>query len=233
MQLPTFDHTKAKWDAWRAFHINHKVGYHKIAFVQFDTGELVCMPAHPRPKFRHLYDSLGVEIIDLSNDRYDYKFTSPDGERLKKAWLSGHYLIDHDTKRVVRLKYRTAEFTSPVPERFKAVSAYFPSAGMPPVGREVSVRRPDPLTKAEKDHIEDLRAASKAWQAMTQDEYKNGYFDERGDRIYGWGASPVCANSLLQVPDFASLTIRWRLMLVAKGTVGRTKTTTYPYILLA
>jgi hypothetical protein len=233
MQLPTFDPTKAKWDAWRAFYINHSVGYHKLAFVQFDTGELICVQPCPRPEFRRRYDKLGVQIIDLSNDRYDYKFTTPDGERLKKAWLGGHYLIDHDTKRVVQLKYRTAKFTSPVPERFKDVSAYFPSAGMPPVGGEVHVRRPDPLTKAEKDRIEGLRAASKAWLAMTQDEYKNGYPDEEGKLIYSWTIPHPNVSQLLQVPDFASLSMRLRLGLVRKGVTGRTKTTTYPYILLA
>jgi hypothetical protein len=248
MRLPTFDHNLAKWDRFRAFHMDHRNGRYGYgpAFVQFDTGELICELNFPRPDMRKEYKDLNVRVF-ATGDRHNYyhreaTYTTPEGEPLKNGWLhhgAMQYLLhDLDTKRVVRL-YTSGDFSGVIPTRFRGsrmCSVYFPGPGEPPIGAPVKVTKPLPMTREERDHVNALRAACKAWDELAPAEEKT-----RERKVYGGTyKEPISAYmlSILKIEDllklqFNDMTPIQRLSLARKGTIGRTQTVTYPHIFIA
>lgn len=252
MRLPTFEHSLAQWDRFRAFHIDHRGGRYGYgpAFVQFDTGELICELNYPRPNMRKEYKDLNVRVF-ATGDRHNYyhreaRYTTPDGEPLKNTWL--HYggamqylLHDPDTKRVVRLGTSGSGHSGVIPARFRGAricSVYFPGPGEPPIGAPVNVTKPLPMTREERDHINALRAACKAWDELAPEEEKKAQWkNPYTGRIelqppYAWSIKPLRVENLLKL-DFNTMTPIQRLSLARKGTIGRTQTVTYPHILIA
>jgi hypothetical protein len=251
MRLPTFDHNIAKWDRVRAFHMDHRSGRYGYgpAFVQFDTGELICELRFPRPDQRYEYKNLNVRVF-ATGDRHNYyhreaTYTTPDGEPIKNGWLhhdgAMQYLLhDLDTKRVVRL-YSHGDYSGVIPTRFRgsrACSVYFPGAGEPPIGAPVKIVKPLPLTQDERSHIAALRAACKAWDELAPPEEKtfeaktwSGGLTHRVP-IEAWNLKDQKIEDLLKL-QFNDMTPIQRLSLARKGTIGRTQTVTYPHILIA
>jgi hypothetical protein len=64
MHLPDFDHSKMHWDAWGAFHVDHKYS----TFYQFDTGEFVVCYRNWRPDERKVYSDLHIQIVATGDD---------------------------------------------------------------------------------------------------------------------------------------------------------------------
>jgi hypothetical protein len=245
MRLPTFDHNLAKWDRFRAFHIDHRSGRYGYgpAFVQFDTGELICELHFPRPEQRMEYKDLSVRVF-ATMDRHNYyhreaSYTAPDGEPLKNGWVhgtgGGQYLLhDLDTKRVVRLR-TSGDFSGVIPTRFRGprtCSVYFPGAGEPPIGAPVKIVKPLPLTQDERSHIAALRAACKAWDELAPEEEKTVMHGDYRDQIYSFNLCKMRIDYLL-TKNFNDLPPTEKMSLARKGTIGRTQTVTYPHILIA
>ncbi len=171
MRLPTWDHTKVKWDQFRAFHIGvrkdgltdsdvHGYVYRAPQFVMFETGELICVKWSMHPEHRGKWENLNVSVVSSRDVDCPSPMWTPDGVPIYKAWLhprgtsAPHLLIDHDTGRVVSLggygrgendpDLRPARFKSPsdIPGAFNA-TAYFAGPGMAPTsGAPVKVYRP-------------------------------------------------------------------------------------------
>lgn len=170
MKLPDWDHNMVRWDAWSAFHIGvtkygrcATVSYSYPQFIMFDTGELLCRAVAPNPDDRGVYAPLNVSIYATNDEQCPNLFTL-DGKLLKRAWLDQdrgqqYLLIDHDTKRAVRIDQHNG--TDPelltMPARFRKFmnGAYFPGADLPPVGGAVTVQEPSQttLTKDQREHI--------------------------------------------------------------------------------
>ncbi len=139
------------WDRYQAFYKEFHTDYRYThgLFSLFETGELRVNYSAPRPGNRFHDKTLNIELYS-TRDGY-HKFVTPDGEEIKTAWLF-HYgtqylLIDHDTKRAVRLSYNRV--TEPdrfrdAPKNLRDSAAYIPRVGANPVGAPIKVSYPRP-----------------------------------------------------------------------------------------
>lgn len=232
MKLPEFNHAKAEWDKYRAFYIGLDGSYrHNALFIQFDTGELICTRGAPEPDQRHVYKHLNLEIFGTQDDT-SRVFKTPEGETIRPAWLDdrGHQilLLDHDTRQAVRLNYSYDIAMPPIPARFRGTAhAYFMGPDCPPIGRPVQVNRPAKLTPEQKEHLADLRAACKAWEAIHGEEaYSALTMSQRHDTRHG---KPLQAAWLLQ-RSFTELTRMDRLRLLHRGTSGLRDIQLHPHL---
>ena len=192
MQMPAFDHSKACWDRYKAFHITHGWG-----LVQFDTGEVIITNAFPRPDLRKR-NRHGFTVLhsrsDLCRAWGDKSVCGTvlkdpvTGEDIPNSWLTlqggaGQYLLlDQETRRVVRLgAMRYDDKVSDhwacrkgVPRRFwREAAVYFAGNDMPPVGDDVTICRSEKLTSDERKHLSELLTSCRAWLQIKEVNYTN------------------------------------------------------------
>ena len=223
MKLPAFDHARQEWDKYKRFHVGHG------NFVQFDTNELICTiyPWQPRPIVRRNYITFNFTVAG-TRDSHLPTLKTPDGEIVPKAWVSRNtmqtLLIDHDTKRAVRLAGfgnhhgdKDKSWQAPIPVSLRGTcSAYFAGPGEPPVGRNVTVSRPAKYTKDEIEHGRTLVAACRMWRELEQPTQR------------AW--EKYTLRTLLGM-DFATMTPGQRATLAERGIYPSYDTTEYPYLL--
>ena len=165
MKLPEFK--DAWWDDYRAFHVRIGGWRHSAPFVQFDTGELICIMPEPSPDKRKVYEELNLQLV-LTTDPHCPKFVSPDGEKILKAWLPSQYLmIDLDSGRAYAMGNRRLSEDYPVPARFhNKCCVYFAGPGMAPVTHQIAIDRPKVYTLEQKRRVDELIEACKMWEIM-------------------------------------------------------------------
>lgn len=232
MKLPKFDMGKAQWDAWKAFHINVKWqtrDHWGRGFTYFDTGEVICTVAYPRPwmlnETYYADDSLrGVRLQCAQHT--SFKFKTPDGEKVKTINFGDthkYLLIDEDTKRVVRLGwYADRSWQSVIPKRFHGCCvAYFPGSEQLPVGSPFALEFHEPCTKEEKEKLKELRTQCIAWWVGQQ--MKGDGFIRRGDKV----RVPV-TDALTW--DFPNLTDQYKRRVALVGFKGHYKMREVPYL---
>jgi len=215
MKLPPFDHTRAQWDRYKAFHI-----WHTPSFVQFDTGELAFVGSNVRREHRRYYPEFDLTIFDSTHIPDNIKLRTPEGEEVKSTWLSqaGHQLLlsDHGSRRVVAIG--RLKDNKQVPERLrKHAKAYINGLDGELVGAEVYLNKPVIEPPEVVEHLKNLRAASKAWLAMTDYTYK----------VYQkWPVRP----SDVRDKTFADLADLDRARIAHCGFTADRKATKYPYL---
>ena len=192
MILPDFDRNTCSWDAFKRPYNLHCTGYH-TTFVQFDTGELICIKNTFNPDQRRFFKQLNVSIVG-TGDPHCPKFVTPDGRAISKTTLARFkmqtLLVDHDTRRVVALRrqarnerigvystggtvFKPADWQPHVPVSLRLEAyAYFPGPGEPPQGDRITLTWPKALTDDEKAHKDAMIRASKAWVEMTATKIK-------------------------------------------------------------
>lgn len=144
------------WDRYQAFYKEFHTDYRSThgLFSLFETGELRVNIAAPDPSDRYHNKTLNIELYS-TRDGYR-KFTTPDGEDIKKAWLfyygTQYLLIDHDTKRAVQLRSYQHNAFSEAPNNLKDSVAYIPGVGRNPVGVPIKVSSPRPDKYKEIEH---------------------------------------------------------------------------------
>ena len=180
MKLPNFEMAKAKWDHWKAFHINHNRSgsggdSYGAVFIQFDTGELVCQLSNWTPENRIHYRDLNITVRSTTDEQCPKLFTD-DGETVVPAWLNRTgmqvLLIDWDHGVAVRVDHRLGEKNEALmPERLRGkFSAYYAGVKSKPLAAPIKVEKPMRFTKEQLDHVDGLCAASKAWVTYNAEE---------------------------------------------------------------
>lgn len=220
----TYDHTRAQFDRFRAFH-------HDAAapgFTVFDTGEIICTQHWFKPGQRRHY-STNVCIVGTRDTENLPKLMTPDGEPVKPSWLSdGHsqmLVVDYDTKHVVRISWRGNNKES-IPKRLHGHAyVYFPGSGQRPVSiANIRVSRPD-LDKAKRAHIRELKDACRVWTELSPEA-------SEAKRSNVW---PRCAMTFEQVKDktFFTLSNFDRVRMALYGVAPLRIVTEYTHLLLA
>jgi hypothetical protein len=223
MKLPAFDHARQEWDKYKRFHVVHG------NFVQFDTNEMICTiySWQPPVDVRRNYSTFNFTVAG-TRDSHLPTLKTPDGEIVPKTWVSRNtmqtLLIDHDTKRAVRLagfgnqhRDKDKSWQAPIPVSLRGTcSAYFAGPGEPPVGRTVTVSRPAKYTKDEIEHGRTLVAACKMWRELEQP--KPAFLQK-------------CSLKELLAMDFTSMTACHRYSVAIHGITPTYDTTEYPYLL--
>lgn len=174
MHLPEFDHSSMAWDDWRAFHIIH--GAHN-KFVQFDTGEFIVCARSWQPGERHTYNEFHLKVV-ATDDEDCPKLYLPGMSKVEgakpiyKSHLNHHgqqvLLLDYDSKRAVGL-WPVLKGSASIPERFtdsSRVAVYYAGPHAFPVGAPVTRQYPQPLTPAQRMHINELKSACDVWMQM-------------------------------------------------------------------
>lgn len=248
MKLPKFDHARARWDAWRAFHINHMgVEWHSgvAPVVQFDTGELILTAACASHKLRGSVTDLNIQTISSTDPKLP-QLVLPDGTPVRRSWLDykvTNLLIDHDNGRVHKLDSRHHDLdTTHIPKRFRGkVLAYFPGEGCPAIGQPVTVYRPRSWTKEQKDQVRALQAQCRMWMELND----LSWVDDQGDPKYslrGVNAKgevvPVYNSATCTITDtlkmsFEDMSQAERIRLAGGKLVAGLYSVTYPYLMLA
>lgn len=233
MKLPSFDLSNAQWDKYKAFHISHgPSGYGGSGFVQFDTGELIVTAYKFKPDTRHLYENFNIRVVS-TKDRDCPSFTTPDGERCRKAWLS-HFgqnvlVLDLDTGFAVRLGY-TLINEKRVPLRLRRyATAYFSGPGEQPIGSEIVVYKPYPWTTKEREYAQTMIAASRAWIGL---EYGDPETLRKKLTISVMDKRPLSRARMLG-RTFTELDMIDRYRLAVNSFEGDYVPHTYDYLLLA
>lgn len=129
MKLPKFDHDKQKWDHYKEFYVELDSGN----FIQFATGELICVSHFNTRSGWGQHDSsgrgfkqIGVTTFQV-NDQPEFLRTKTlhDPGRtgtVLRSWLPQAYpmLYDHSSRRVVSLQYhdKSKKQSATVPSRF-------------------------------------------------------------------------------------------------------------------
>jgi len=176
------------WDRYCAFYKEFHTDYHSThgLFSLFETGELRVNYAAPSPNLRFHDKTFNIELYS-TRDGY-HKFITPDGEDIKKTWLF-HYgtqylLIDHDTKRAVRLSYnRNPGRFSDAPNNLKDSAAYIPRAGANPVGAPIKVSSPRPENFKEiSQWCDEVVKTCETIERVAPYDYSEG-------GVYGWWSS--------------------------------------------
>lgn len=230
MQLPQFDHTKCSWDRYRAFHIPLGASREWYAdsapFVQFDTGELIVRHYYFKPAERRYYPEMNLTVVSTTDAKCP-ELTTPDGEEIKKSWLTHkgaqQLIIDHDTRRAV---YIGRADKSQIPERFKeGCSVYFAGALRTPCDTKVIVHKPKKLTPDERQHVETIRAACKAWAQLAEHE---AVIMQPIAMRYN---TPLSVGKILQCESFLDLSAAERKMVAYHGTQAQIESASYPYLL--
>jgi hypothetical protein len=213
-------------------------------FVMFDTQEVICTTGYLRPDLRGHYPLLDVSVY-LTTDSACPKLFTPDGEAIPKAWLnqdgSQTVLVDHHTKRVVRLCRYEDKGRETMPMRFRkpyVASAYFPGNEQPPVAAPMVVRPSNKfsLSKDEREHIDTITCAVRAMLTLNPDHpaashvkvTNKGY----NGQVYTYSrrdGAELSLDRLLEVSSASELTEVEMRRLFLNGTTRRERT--YPYLL--
>lgn len=174
MILQPFNHSIARWDDFKAFHIRH----HYERIVQFDTQEVIILGGYFYSRHRGEIRGLGMTIFDPRDGLPERgtKLVTPAGEHVPLSWLPNqNFLYDHSTSWVVPLGYSFPY--APFPERFRGLcSCYIPGPGRTPVAKPVMLNALMKLSKGEKADLKakvlNLRAMHRI---MIGDTWKHYY----------------------------------------------------------
>lgn len=222
-----YDYARQHWDRFKHFHMPSNYGYHP--FVRFATGELAVDNMRWRPAMRKFYPEYNVTLAS-SRDKIPDLYTV-DGERVPKAWLnhsgSNTLLIDHDTKRVVRINYRGMRDVN-VPEYMRTMAGGFLAAKAVPVsGVELWARPPTSLTDTpeRKEWREALHAMCRAWAALEEKELNRWDY-----------ARPICLLPKYYEDEpakaFATMVESNRCVIARHGVRMFRDTIKYPYLVI-
>lgn len=218
MILPEF---KAQaWDKYKAFHMCIGGGWQGNLFVQFDTGELICVNSRPNPDYRRVYNELGVQLV-LTTDKNCPQFKTARGEKILRAWLSPQQLlIDQSSGRAVKLSGRSYDTSlKEIPKRLqREVSAYFGGEGMMPVGTPITINRPEVYTLEQKRKIAETVECCKMWWELEKDNYKTTV-----------ATSGIDSNFILGT-SFNNLSLDKRICIALKGVITPRKIYTEAYL---
>jgi len=238
-----FDATKQHWDDWRRFYNQYR------DLVVFDRGEAVLTARDgARPDQRGLYRFAGISVVSTTDPDCPM-MTLPDGTPVKPSWFANGptqtLLVDHDTRRVVRIWLplrahgQPAEWQERIPEWLRMrCTVYWPGAGCPPVGAPVLTTQPVALTSEQKSQVADNVAACKAWLGLI----RAGDAAEELKMVNDWRAAcrrnyqhesnkPVITTELLA--PFADIPEVKRVQVVHRGTQVARESVSYPYLLVA
>lgn len=261
MKLPDFNHAKGyrKFDRFGEFYneVNEQAfwwGYNSAPFVLFETGEFILTQARFKPKRRGEYKHLGVSILastdyDFAKMLKDRKLLTPDGDEVLPSWLNQKAYqslwVDHDHNRVVRLGYgRGKEHREAITPRLRSyASLYYASGNDAPVGGGmIEVSRPSKLTKDERAHIDMLRAACKAWDAIAEEAkvpagvWPSQQYNYNGGKCevnpYYYSSKPAPVGALLKL-EYADMTYAQKKQLLNSGVTHRRDVTTFSHLTIA
>lgn len=168
MRLPEYDVLRQRWDGYKQFHIPGNYRYNPV--VRFQSGEVLIITS--KPNLQHEQHEYGQYNFALtSSTAGEYKFLLPDGTPCPQAWLMHkgvqYFLVDLDTKRVVRLSYKYMQDAN-VPAHMQTGAAGFLRPGGLPIGAPIAVYRPVTLTAQEKQWVSDLYALIGAHCALNE-----------------------------------------------------------------
>jgi hypothetical protein len=230
MRLPAFDHTDARWDEFKAFHVRHRA---RDAIVQFDTGELIITSGYFKPHQRRAYQTFGLTILAGHDTPQLPDMVTPTGEPVRRSWLATPQtlLIDESTRRVVRL-LRYGQLKG-IPVRLRGhARGYFAGPGEPPLGGSVSVKRPIRLTPEQRRHLADVHAACTMWAAFQSEQEQRGILAAANIQPWPlvWQRPVETARIINQT--FADILPAMRLRVAAKGLKTTYTIETHDYLLL-
>jgi hypothetical protein len=227
MKLPPFDHSKMRWDAWQAFHVDHLHG----RFIQFDTGEFVVCSYSWRPDQRRTYGELGLQVV-ATDDKDCPQLYAPGvisvigAKPIPKTHLGHHgqqmLLLDLPNRRAVGLGGMLDKDAWPtIPERFtdcySRIVAYYSGPEAMPIGAPITQHHPHPLTPGERTHIRELIDACKVWLQMqpNPDELKNKH---RNAKVLPVGDFVDVSFSALTTEHRMAIAVRDGFNMIVKKT---------------
>jgi hypothetical protein len=179
MRAPEFDSKNKKWDRYGAFHTH--VGDDK--FVYFETGEVMAVGYRWRPHQRKYYPDLNVSVTS-PRDR-EFKFALPDGTPCPTAWLisdnTPDLLVDHDTKRAVRLGYGRGDDVKKLPKHLQHARAFFSgNNAFPQSMAKIEIAKPYRLSKENRKWLEDFYNLCAVYTKATGFEPPNRWWTPSG-----------------------------------------------------
>lgn len=222
MKLPPFNHSKMEWDGWRAFHVEH--GHMYGTFIQFDTGEFVVCRHHWRPEQRIVLKDLHIQITATGDKDCPRLYVPGQTKSIPKSHLDHKgmqvLLLDFDHKRAVSLEHTLDKDNAPssIPTRFldnnsRDITAYYAGPKAIPLGTPIVRHFPQPLSRDQRNHLNELTEAAKVWLQMQPDPA--GLLKKHRDQK--WKA-PVCLPAIEFVDvSFGVLTTEHRVALAADG----------------
>jgi hypothetical protein len=211
MKLKPFKLDDAKWDRYKAFYLSGGPGSRYGGdgpIIQFDTGEVIIQPHHWGPDERGRISDYNIGVIKFGDGRNMPTFTTPEGEPLPLAHLDHRdnhrsVVVDYDTGHVVSLADLTKDTRVPVRLR-QAAMCYFSGAEQEPVGGPIIQSKPRKLPKDQREHLDGLIQACRAWAKLEGVENK------------GWGYTESNWEHLL-TQEFADLDEKTRLGIAQRG----------------
>jgi hypothetical protein len=158
MRLPEYDVLRQRWDDYKQFHIPARYGHNPV--VRFQSGEVLIITSKPNLQYeQHEYSQYNFALT--SSTAGEYTSLLPDGTPCPQAWIMHkgvqYFLVDLDTKNVVRLSYKYMRDAN-VPAHMQTGAAGFLRPGGLPIGAPIAVYRPVTLTAQEKKWMSDLHA---------------------------------------------------------------------------
>lgn len=216
-----------KWDAYDAFHATKQPG-----FVAFDTGEVILTRYKLQPEHRKVYRDIGVTIAG-TDDSHMPKLKAPDGLEIRKSWYDDHgqqeIIIDHHTGIALNCEYDrghkgdTPEWAHDIPSRFQdACRVYWPGDKRAPVGKGIKVTRPRPMAPVEKEHIQTLANACRAFVAMEYNDHSK----------VPWCPAEMFDGMMALERTFDVLTNEQRVQIARRGIATPKQVTVYPYLVV-
>ena len=238
MKLPTFDINLARWDKYRAFHIEYACRYQWQAgsgqIIVFDTGELVILGGIEHTDLRRKYDDFRFSIISTADTGFPSVATSLLHGVIKVplAWLNdgGQYIClwDHDTGKVYNLNVNGAQsmaLRETIPSRFSRLNVVGYWAGYDRPFQSIGFELSAPQDKQAKADLQAMIDACKAWDQIRR--LDPHFKPDKG--ISAWNTSKLDPHWIIKT-GFAGLSDRQR-ELVVRGHIGKfRKTITVPYL---
>lgn len=194
MKMPEFNHKQKQWDYFKRFFVSGPAPayggwYYRTSlydvFVEFETGELIFTAGYPHPCDRKTYSQYNLQVIGTTDPdfRRDYRVETPGGEKVPYAWISRYgmerMVIDHDTMRMYQLARYANKLGDQVPAGLQNTARmYWPGPGSDPIAAPVILNRPWHKTKEDKDRIQQIVAACKAWVSLLGLDQLNEYGED-------------------------------------------------------
>jgi len=260
MKLEPFNHATKKWDRFKEFYNEVELisarSYYHAPFIQLETGEFIVTQGYYKPKYRRHYEAQNIAIANSDDYRWSgvltqYKLTTPDGDIVKPSWLNNKgaqaLWIDYDTNHVVHIQspgYQQ-ERNKRIPKRLRdTAQVYYAAPDEAPIGAcPIRVTEVDKLNRDEKDHVNSIRAACKAWNELSEEAKVNQPSTVHVPNVYSpatrsyvsnphyYSRQPMHVSDLLHL-DFNTLDWQARKRVATCGVVSRKKTTEFTHLLL-
>jgi hypothetical protein len=184
MQITSFDMTKVRWDAHRAFHIKtvhlESRARGHVTVTTFDTGEVMVDAISAGKALRGTYKAHQFTIFMPTDLDFEGQLTMPDGTRVPRAWLNTMLLHDHDTNHVVSLQRSTIyepHTGGLIPPRLNRVGqVYFMGhKAAPQASCGIKVHRVVAPSTPEGQHLRTMTRAARLWCTLSSnDTYQAG-----------------------------------------------------------